>query len=412
MIFDLLRRKEVTSYTAEQLAEYLRAGAGTAAGISVTPSTAILHASVFQCVRILAESIGQLPVRFLEKDEEGNRQEAPKHPLARVVSVAPNPWQTATEYWELVVAHLATRGNHYSLITRVDFGGGRFEVRELLPIAPGACIPKQRDDRSIVYEVHFANGSVDYLDPSRVFHVRLFSIDGLVGLSPIQAREALALSIATERHAARFFSNGASPGGVLQTPNILSEESYNRVRDSWEEQHEGIENAHRIALLENGLTFNATGLSAEDAQLLESRRFSQTQIAGLFRIPPHMLGSEAGKYASDEWKAQEFVQSALVPYLTRIEKRIAFQLLPPDEQARYFVKFNVAALLRGNASTRGQFYLTMQQCGALSPNEIRDFEDMNRREGGDVFLTPMNMNLTDASGAFISPPATDGGGTP
>jgi HK97 family phage portal protein len=407
VIFDLFRKDGGNRVlTSEDLARELAAGGGGIPGVRVNARTAMRHAPVFSCVRVLAESVGQLPLNLFE--ETGNqRQKAKKHPLYNLLHIAPNDLQTSQEFVEMIVAHLALRGNFYAFINR-GLSGDR--IRELLPLNADAVAPKlSQDGARVLYDVQFADGRRDVLPAEKVFHVPLFTLDGFRGVSPIEyARDAIGLNIAIERHAARLFANGASPGGVLETDNVLTDEEYTRIRESWEAKHQGLDNAHRVAILEHGLKWAAVGLSAEDAQMLESRRYGRTEIAGIFRVPPSMIADlERATFSNSEQQARTFVDYTLMPYLTRIEARIRLRLLAEKDQANHFAKFNVNALLRGDMKSRGEFYTRQVQNGALSPNEIRELEDQNPREGGDIYLTPANM-LIDGKPPPEAEPAKEG----
>jgi HK97 family phage portal protein len=408
VIFDLLRKDGGNRVlTTEDLARELAAAGGGIPGVRVNARTAARHAPVFACVRVLAESVGQLPLHLLVEKGEREKAKAKEHPLYDLLRIAPNDIQTTQEWVEMIVAHLALRGNHYSFI---NSGVSGDRVRELLPLNPDAVTPKlSQDGARVLYDVRFADGRRDVLPAEKVFHVPLFTLDGFRGVSPIEyARESIGLDIAVARHAARLFANGANPGGVLQTDQVLGDEEYGRIRDSWEARHQGLDNAHRVAILEAGLKWAAVGLSAEDAQMLESRKFGRTEICGIFRVPPMMIQDlERATFTNSEQQARVFVDYTLMPYLTRIEARIRLRLLSEKDRKTHFAKFNVAALLRGDMKSRAEFYTRQIQNGALSPNEIREFEDMNPREGGDIYLTPANM-LIDGKPPPEAEPAKEG----
>lgn len=387
MIFDLLRRKDTRIVSASDLERFLRLGSETAAGVTVTPESGIRHAPVFACARVLAESVGQTPCHLYRRDAR-SRVKAEDHPLYGVLHYRPNHYQTPQEFSEYLVACLAQRGNAYSLIDRT-----RGRVRALLPIAPALVTPRETDEGAIVYDVAQRGGGKETYPAAEVFHVPLFPIGRFVGASPITyAREAIGLGVAMEKHGASFFRNGARPGGVLSTDQVLGDEGAKNVAASWNEAHAGAENAHKVAVLEFGLKYTQIGLSAEDSQWIEARKLTRSEIAGLFRVPPHLIGDlDRATFSNIEQQAIDFVTHALVPYFTRIEQRIALQLLDDAERGTYFAKFNERHLMRGDMAARAEFYTRQVQNGALSPNEVRELEDLNPREGGDVYLTPANM---------------------
>jgi HK97 family phage portal protein len=216
--------------------------------------------------------------------------------------------------------------------------------------------------------------------------------------------ESIGSSIAAEQHGAKLFANYAIPGGVLSTPQVLKKDSHQRIKDSWNEIHQGVENAHKVAILEAGVQWTKTGLTAEEAQFLETRKYSRSELAGIFRVPPHKIGDlDRSTNNNIEHQELEFYQDGILPYLTRIESRIRFSLLRPSDRSKFFAKFTVNGLLRADMAGRGQWYDSMVRNGAISPNEIRENEDMNPREGGDIYLTPSNMNVNGqpASGGTV-----------
>lgn len=392
MILDRLFRAQSRILTSADLSRLLAQRSTSAAGVSVTPERAMALSTVFSCVRVLAESVGQLPVHLYEQRGR-EKLKAVDHPLYDILHFAPNKYQTAQEWREWVVACLALRGNAYCQIVRTG-PAGRQRVAELLPLHPEAVTPKyDASTGTVAYRVSLAGGGADTLPASEVLHIPLFTLDGFTGVNPVQyAREAIGLAIGGEEFGAKLFANGAQPGGIIEHPGKLSEPAYKRLKESWDERHRGADNAHRVAILEEGTKWQSVGFAAADAQFLESRKYQRSEIAGLWRVPPHLIGDlDKATFSNIEHQSLEFVVRGLMPYITRIEQRVAFQLLSPEERRRYFAKFNVAGLLRGDMAARGEFYTKLTNLGALSPNEIRDLEDLNPREGGDIYLTPLNM---------------------
>jgi HK97 family phage portal protein len=388
MIFDRLKSGGSRVLSPEEMWDYLR-GPESASGKRVTVATAMRHAIVFACVRVLAEAVGQLPLHLLA-EKNGTRTKATDHPLFELLHISPNEEQTAQEWVEMIVVHLALRGNHYS---EISWNASRTKALELLPLHPDRVAVRQLDDRRLVYDVTRKNGKRDTLPAEDVFHVPLLSDDGVKGMSPIRyGAETIGLAMAVHDHAARLFKNGARPGGIISTENQLGDDGRKNVTESWNAAHQGVENFHGVAVLEYGLKYQALGMTPEDAQMLESRKLSDRQIAAIMRVPLMLLQDlERATFTNSEQQARVFVDYSLMPYLTRIEQRIRKQLLVGKDRVTHFAKFNVGALLRGDMKTRAEFYTRQVQNGALSPNEIRGFEDMNPREGGDIYLTPANM---------------------
>lgn len=394
--------------TSAELEKYLSTRNRSASGVNVTLDRAMKFATYFACVRVLAESAGLLPCH-LYRQEGRNKEKALEHPLYSLLHNAPNDQMTAQEYREWTVACLAISGNAYSQINRV-----RGRIYELLPFTGGEVQPKvDAGTRKVSYVVTTAPGRQEELPASEVFHVKLFTIDGVHGLSPLgYARETLGMGIASERHGAGFFANGASPSGFLEkATGILSDKAAARLKESFEEQYVGSEKAGKVVLLEEGLKFTAATMSSRDAEWLASRKFTRSELCGLMRVPPHKIADlDRATFSNIEHSEMAFVNDGILPYATRFEQRVWLQLLTPAERKTYFAKFNVAALLRGDMRARAEFYSRQLQAGALSPNEIREYEDQNPREGGDVYLTPSNMLIDGKPPAAPQPgpaPADD-----
>lgn len=378
-------KKLTSADLADVLASY---GSSTEAGVYVSDKSALHYLTVLSCIRVISESVGMLPLNIYRKNGE-SRSLATDSPLYNLLAVQPNGFQTASEFWEMAVAHLAWKGNFYAY--KVLGGDGR--LLELIPIPPDSVSVDQRGDYSLKYEVTFKNGKGGIYESADIFHVRRLSLNGYTGLNPIAyARESLGLGIATQKHGAKLFSNGARPGGVLSTDQVLKDDSYNRIRESWDAAHAGVDNAHRTAILEAGLKFQSIGMTAEDSQFLETRKYQRSEICGLFRVPPHMIGDlEKATFSNIEHQSLQFVTQTLGPYLTAIESRIRSDLVQPRNRGRLFARFDVTELLRGDMAGRSAYYREMSNLGAMSPNEIRVREGMNPREGGDIYLTPLNM---------------------
>jgi len=367
------------------LADFIRSGAISESGQHVTPDSALKQVVVYSCVRVLSESIGMLPCK-LYKEQGGRREIDSGHPLSRVLSIAPNDYMTAQEFWELVVIHLCLRGNFYAHKTRV----GR--QIELHPLAPESVTAKMDERRKLYYEVN-TNGQTQTYTQKELWHVRLPSIDGINGLSPItQGLGAIGLNQSLNQYMSRFYTNGARPSGAITLPTVMDDEVIVRLSEQFNARHSGSANAGRPLILEGGMGWQPLSMTAHDAQLLESQKLNETQICGLFRVPPHMIASmEKMTLNNIEHMGMNFVNHSLVPYLTRIEKRIICGLLDEREQGHYYAKFNTAALMRGDLKSRYIAYNIGIHCGILNANECRANEDLNPREGGDDYLLPMNM---------------------
>lgn len=397
MIFDWLTKSTIT--TSEQLAAALGAGYTSAAGVSVTAAEAARFAPVFSCVKVLAESVGMLPLNLMVRADRA-REKALDHPLYRLLHLAPNSYMTSQEWLEMLVAHLCLRGNHYSWINRV-----RGTVRELLPLNPDAVTAKLNDNWEVVYNVTFPDGSQRSLPARDVFHVRLMSLDGLNGLSPIaQARNTIGLGIAAERFGSRLFKNNSRPSGMLSTDKKLDKSQVEELRERWQTANSG-DNELRTAILHGGLSWTAISITPEDAQFLETRKYQRSEIAGIFRVPAHMINDmEKATFSNIEHQSISFVTQSLSPLLRRIEQRIEASLLAPTELTDHYAKFNVNALLRGDMKARSEYMWRRFQMGSLNADEIREFEDENPIADGSGGTYWVPANMMDAEKAVAMQP--------
>ena len=371
---------------------------GTTSGKSVNERTAMQTTAVYACVRILAEAIAELPLQVYRYMPDGSKEKALGHPLYYLLHTEPNPEMTSFVFRETLMSHLLLWGNAYAQIIRD--GAGR--VLSLYPLLPSKMTVDRTDGGQLFYEYRTDAGFV-ILRPQNVLHIPGLGFDGLIGYSPIaMAKNAIGMAIATEEYGAKFFANGANPGGVLEHPGVVKDPK--RVRESWNAVYQGSGNAHRIAVLEEGMKFNSIGIPPEQAQFLETRKFQINEIARIFRVPPHMVGDlEKSSFSNIEQQSLEFVKYTLDPWVVRWEQAIHKALLLPSEKGTLFVKFNVDGLLRGDYQSRMTGYATGRQNGWLSANDIRKLEDLNKipaEEGGDLYLINGNMTKLADAGIF------------
>lgn len=393
MFFPGLFRKSDTGMSSSELSEMIGLTYDTYSGRRVSPQLAMQLTAVFSCVRVLAESVGMLPCSLYEQIDRGNRR-AVRERLNKLLSTKPNNYMTPQEFWELLIACLCLRGNFYAY--KVKALG---EVVELLPLDPSSVTPKLNSKWEPEYQVTFPDGKRDTLTQDDIWHVRIFTLDGLTGLSPIAyAKQAVGLGLATEEHGSRLFGNGAVTSGVLQTDQYLKDDAYERLKTDFENRHQGLANAHKPMILEMGLKWQQISMTSEDAQFLETRKFQLEEICRIFRVPLHMIqNTDRATFNNIENLGIGFINYSLVPYLTRIEQRINVGLVKPSKQGVFYAKFNTGALLRGDMKSRFDAYATGINWGIYSPNECRELEELNPRDGGDIWLTPMNMTTKPES---------------
>lgn len=359
----------------------------TAAGVHVNHKNSLEQSTVFACVRVLSETVAGLPFVLYRRRDRG-KERATDHPLFPILRYLPNTEMTAFELKETLMGHVATWGNAYA---EIEFNnGGR--VRGLWPLRPDKMKVVRRDGL-LWYIYTLPNGTPVELPFQRIMHIRGLGFDGVVGYDPISmARQAIALAMATEEFGSRFFSNGAEMGMTLSHPGLLSKEAGDRLVKSVEKRHQGLSNAHRIMVLEEGLKAEKIGIPPENAQFLETRKFQVPEIARFYRMPLHKINYlEQATFSNIEHQSIEFVTDTIDPWCIRWEQAVYRDLLTPSERQQYFAEYLVDALLRGDTESRYQAYAVGRQNGWLSANDIRERENMNPVEGGDVYLVPLNM---------------------
>ncbi|WP_277407356.1 phage portal protein [Lacrimispora xylanisolvens] len=375
-------------------------------GKPVNERTAMQTTAVYSCVRILAEAVASLPLHIYQYTDKGKERVA-DHPLYSILHDEPNEEMTSFVFRETLMSHLLIWGNAYAQIIRD--GAGR--VLGLYPLLPNKMQVDRADNGEIIYiysrdseeNPNFNTYGQIYLRQQEVLHIPGLGFDGLVGYSPIaMAKNAVGMTQACEEYGASFFANGANPGGVLEHPGVLKDPG--KVRESWNAVYRGTNNAHKIAVLEEGMKYQQIGIPPEEAQFLETRKFQINEIARLYRIPPHMVGDlEKSSFSNIEQQSLEFVKYTLNPWVIRWEQSLQKALLLPEEKKKYFIKLNVDGLLRGDYQSRMTGYATARQNGWMSANDIRELEDLNlipEEEGGNLYLINGNMTKLKDAGLF------------
>jgi len=380
---------------------------GSSSGKNVNERSAMQMTAVYACVRILSEAIAGLPLHLYRYANDGNKEKATGHSLYRLLHDEPNPEMTSFIFRETLMTHLLLWGNAYAQIIR----NGKGEVIALYPLMPNRMRVDRDSSGNLFYEYTRSTGdaatmtgSTVILKPSDVLHIPGLGFDGLVGYSPIaMARNAIGLAMATEEYGAKFFANGAQPGGVLEHPGIIKDPA--RVRESWNSVYQGSGNSHRIAVLEEGMKYTPIGIAPNEAQFLETRKFQIDEIARIFRVPPHMVGDlEKSSFSNIEQQSLEFVKYTLDPWVIRWEQNLAKALFNQEEKKEYFFKFNVDGLLRGDYVSRMNGYAVGIQNGFMSPNDVRTLENMDLipdEEGGNIYVLNGNVvKLKEAGAAY------------
>jgi len=378
---------------------------GTTSGKTVNEFTAMQTTAVYSCVRILSEALASLPLHVYRYTSAG-KERVYDHPLYHILHDEPNTEMTSFVFRETLMSHLLIWGNAYAQIIRD--GAGR--VVALYPLLPNK-MEVWRDKSGEIYYTYSRTSDETYHDGPAVLrrqdvlHIPGLGFDGLLGYSPIaMAKNAVGMTIACEEYGASFFANGANPGGVLEHPGVLKDPK--KVRDSWNDVYRGSNNAHKVAVLEEGMKYQQIGIPPEEAQFLETRKFQINEIARLYRIPPHMVGDlEKSSFSNIEQQSLEFVKYTLDPWVIRWEQALQRSLFLPKEKTEYFIKLNVDGLLRGDYQSRMNGYAIGRQNGWLSSNDIRLLEDLNPipdEEGGNLYLINGNMTKLKDAGAFAN----------
>jgi HK97 family phage portal protein len=387
--------------SSRELQEYLfgRPQIETEAGITVTSDDSMRLSSVYACVRVLSEDIAKLPLNLYQRIPNG-KQEVLDHWLIDLLD-RPNPWQTGFEFREMQQAHLELNGNFFALKTVVGN-----QVRELLPVSPQRIEVKLLPTWQLEYKITMPDGRKEVVPNFLMYHMRSLSLDGVMGLSPIgYQRETVALGISLRKFGNKLFKNGAVFSGVLQHPGQMEEDAWNRLKSSFEQNYAGMDNAHKMLLLEEGTTFQQTGMSGKDAQFLDARKYSRTEIAAIYRVPLHLIGDlERATFSNIEQQGREYVQNGLLGRVIRLEKRMMMDLLSPAERKQFFIEHLIDVLQRGDYESRTRGYNAAITGGWMTRNEVRALENMNPGPAElDVFMVPANMTSADDLGVKSDP---------
>jgi HK97 family phage portal protein len=360
----------------------------------VSADNALRVAAVYASVRILAETMASLPLVVYQRRVDGGKDKVTDHWLYRLMAKRPNRFQNPFEWREMLQGHLALRGNAYNQIITNPRG----EIIELMPIHPDRVKIELLPSGEYRYRVTDRAGTEVIMPRGDVWHLRGLSSDGLMGMSPIElARENLGMALAAQDYGARFFANDAKPtGGWIEFPGTFKDNEAKKVfRESYQQAQSGA-NRGKVLVLENGMKFHEVGVTNKDAQFLELRKFQITDIARLFRVPPHMIADlERATFSNIEQQSLEFVMHTMTPWAERWEASIESELLLAGDDIE--IEFDFANLMRGDAASRSSYYQSGIQNGWLTRNEARIAENLNPIDGLDQPLRPLNMVEEDAA---------------
>ncbi len=369
----------------------------TPSGKTVNERTAMTTSAVYACVRVLAETIASLPLHVYRRTERG-KEKAMDHNLYYLLHDEPNPEMTSFVFRETLMGHLLLWGNAYAQIIR----DGRGRVIGLYPLLPDR-MEVGRTEQGELYYQYQKEGREYLLRREEVLHIPGLSFDGLVGYSPIaMAKNAIGMALATEEYGSKLFANDARPSVVLEHPGVLKDPA--KIRESWNEIYRGSANAHKVAVLEEGMSVKTLSMPPNEAQFLETRKFQIEEICRIFRVPPHLVANlERATFSNIEHQSISFVVHTIRPWLVRLEQAFNKSLFSQREKGEYFASFVVDGLLRGEYETRMKGYSIGIQNGFLSPNDVRSLENLNpipEEEGGSVYMVNGNMLKLKDVGAY------------
>lgn len=381
--------------TAAQLDEYLKSGNETKSGAVVNANTVLRSGPVYGCVRLLSGPPATLPLHIKRRVDERTRSDASDTSLWHVLNRRPNRWMKPHQFKRMMMAHVLLRGDGIAL--KVESRG---ELKELIPLHPDRTKIEQNDDLSLTFKYRRKNGGVTEFKQKEIFHLYGLTLNGYSGVTPITyARETIGLALSQEDYGASTFKNGARVAGVLEHPNKLGADARLNLKSSLDEYRSGGQSEGKFLITEEGMKFNRMALTAQDAQWVESRQLSRSDIAMFFGVPPSMIGDNSGSDSNWgtglEQKANGFVTFTLEDYLTMWEEAITVDL---NSDPAIYARYNRAALVKGDIKTRWDSYVKGLQWGVYSPNEVRALEDQNPRDGGDVYYPPPNTAGGDRPG--------------
>jgi len=371
-------------------------------GVRVTPDTALALPILQNCVSLLAESVAQLPLELYRREAEGQRAAAISHPLYDVLRYQPNGFQTPFEFRECSQLAAGLRGNSYTFIDRREDGN----VAALWPLCNDKVQVLKGADMLPYYRV----GTSEPLPMRMIHHVRWLGTRHYVGCSPIELHaESIGLAQAVRQYTGTSFKNGVSVSGVIERPReappIKDQASVDKIVDQWGAKFSGVDNAKKVVLLQEGMTFKPVSMNNVDAEVVGIMKLTATDVARIYKIPLPMVNDlEKSNYNTLEQLLIQFVVFALLPWVKRHEQAMMRDFLLPGDRRDYFIEFNLSGLLRGDQKSRYEAYAIGRQWGWLSVNDIRRLENMPPVAGGDIYLQPLNMVDAGKSGADLNNP--------
>ena len=387
---------------------------------NVTSTTAMTVSAVFACVNRKAKTLAMLPLNVMRRLPGGGKEVATDHRLYTQLHDRPNKWQTSYDWRLMMHSHVQLRGNAYSYIM---YQPGR-RINELIPMDPDRVFPfmmnengsiKYMSDNSpcpafgdtLWYQFFSSNGESIVLRDTEVLHFKGYSTNGIVGKNIVQLmRESIGLAMATEEHGARLFSNGAQIGKAFEHPGKLGDVAYERLRNEFNAATQGVGNAHKSIILEEGMKISQTTLTMVDSQFLESRKFQVEDIASFLDVPLILINRSGDKnqtFASAEQIISIFVNHQMAPDFICWEQTLNKDLLYDSERKQYYCDFDFGALLRGDTAARIAYLKGRFETASITPDEIRLYENESPTgtpEGKEYYLQS-GMTLAKMAGEVM-----------
>lgn len=391
---------------APWLMEWFRGGTTTHAGVDVTDETAFQHSGFYSGVNTHADTIAGLP-KFVCRRLEKGREKVPEHPVYDLIHSEANPEMSAFSFWHAVVTNLQSNKNAY---VEIEFDQRGVPIA-LWPLLPEHVTVERLASKRLIYHVRDRPSSEPRpVTSDKMLHVRGLSRSGLMGLNLVHlARESIGLALALEWFGGKFFGSGSRLSGVLEHPGQLGPEAQKNILDSFRAGTQGLDNSHNVQVLEEGMKWKETSVKPEESQFNESKEQSVNDMARWQGLPPHMIQDlRRATFSNIEHSGINFVRYSELPIVVNIEAECNRKLLSKSERLGQglFIKMELEGLLRGDTAARAAFYQIMFGVGALSPNDIRELEDMNPIEGGDKRYVPLNMIPIDETRPEPAPSAT------
>ena len=364
-------------------------------GSTVTPEKAAKNSNVSACVSILADDVGKLPIHTFNKQKKDLGM---KHPVAKLLYERPNPFMSAFVFKQTIQGHVGIYGNG---IAYIEWGKDGYPTA-LWPLDPvRTSVALDVSTGKLQYRTQNARGEVFDLQPEDVLHFKAFTKDGIVGTPPWKTLvDELDSQNAIKSFISDFYRNGTLSSGVLKTATKLNAEAKQKIREEWEKLNSGTNNAGHVAVLDVGLDFQQLGMQLDQAQFLDTQKFGITEVAKVYRVPPHKLAQlDRATYANAEAMGLDYIKTTLLPIFTQWEQEINYKLFTDKERASFYVKFNAAAELRGDSTARAGYYRDMLNNGIYTINEIREMEEMDGiGKNGDKHFVSLNYTTLDQVG--------------